>query len=30
MHVSFEEHVGWIEGAQTLPRHRGKTGERMD
>ena len=29
-HVSWEEHVPWIEGAEALPRHRGKTTERID
>jgi hypothetical protein len=24
-HVSYEEHVAWIEGAEALPRYRGKT-----
>ncbi|HEV2364366.1 MAG TPA: GFA family protein [Caulobacteraceae bacterium] len=28
-HVSFEEHAPWIEGAERLPRYRGKTEERM-
>ncbi|HEY1447276.1 MAG TPA: GFA family protein [Caulobacteraceae bacterium] len=29
-HVSWEEHVGWIEGVDDLPKFRGKTEERMD
>lgn len=29
-HVSYEERVRWIEGADALPRHYGKTPERMD
>ena len=28
-HVSYEEHVRWIENADALPRHRGKTDERI-
>ena len=28
-HVSWEEHLAWIEGAEALPKHRGKTGERI-
>jgi len=28
-HVSYEEHVPWIEGAEALPKHRGKTEERI-
>jgi hypothetical protein len=26
-HVSYEEHVPWIEGSEALPRYRGKTDE---
>lgn len=29
-HVSYEEHVSWIEGGDALPKFRGKTSERMD
>lgn len=29
-HVSYEEHVRWVEGQERLPRYRAKTGERMD
>jgi hypothetical protein len=28
-HVSYEEHVSWIEGAGALPKFRGKTDERL-
>jgi hypothetical protein len=28
-HVSWEEHLAWIEGAEMLPRFRGKTAEKM-
>ncbi len=29
-HVSYEEHLGWIEGSEALPKHRGKTDEQID
>lgn len=29
-HVSYEEHLGWIEDADSLPKFRGKTDERLD
>jgi hypothetical protein len=29
-HVSYDEHVGWIEGAESLPKFRGKTSTRLD
>jgi hypothetical protein len=28
-HVSYEEHVGWMEGSERLPKFRGKIGERI-
>jgi hypothetical protein len=28
-HVSYEEHVGWIEGSDALPKFRAKTGEQI-
>ncbi len=28
-HVSYEEHVGWIEGSDALPKLRGKTDEQI-
>jgi len=28
-HVSYEEHVGWIEGAEALPKFRAKTDEQI-
>jgi hypothetical protein len=28
-HVSYEEHVAWIEGAEALPKYRGKTDARL-
>jgi hypothetical protein len=30
VHVSYEEHVSWIEGADGLPKVRGKSDERID
>jgi hypothetical protein len=29
-HVSYEEHLGWIEGAEALPKFRGKTAARLE
>ncbi|MGH7023555.1 MAG: GFA family protein [Caulobacteraceae bacterium] len=29
-HVSYEEHLAWIEDAHALPKYRGKTDERME
>lgn len=28
-HVSYEEHVGWIEGGDALPKFRAKTDEQI-
>lgn len=30
VHVSYEEHAAWIDGAHELPKHRGKTDERIE
>ena len=29
-HVSYEERVGWLDFADDVPKHRGKTDERID